>query len=475
MVLVCLLFFIGVICDSIILALSGWVLSDAAAWITALATFALSVVGVITYLANHQLVLAARAQAKASDDSISEIRRDRELAHRPFLTFESVFKTPISRATEFAAVAEILADEMKLGAANSGRLVRALLGPKPLDLRVRNIGKGLALECQYFAWFTFFAPGMSHAIGIAYASPRFPLSSEPSEISYVNAVPYLEEKMPLALLDHADLRSEQVVEALVCADQFKKLYRFLRSDTLPQIYPDDYGESETPEWTQAIGVEDPPQSTPPPTSAFDKHVVEGPPLGKWTKVVAEATPTHVHHFDQVTRARLQDRIGLLIPEIMVSESSAEGMSFRREQHGNKGECVVSCGPGPLLTILQSIPDNADVALPIVGLTRVWYDSLRAVLAILAELRVGTAYLGIGLHLAGHLSVARSGLSFDCGPAPPRDLGERAVLTWSRRLPSAVSVDDDARILLLYLLPDLLHSYGYIEYRDVIKWLWSEIL
>lgn len=43
---------------------------------------------------NNRLVAAAEAEAKASLATVEEIRRDRELAYRPYLTFEITIATP---------------------------------------------------------------------------------------------------------------------------------------------------------------------------------------------------------------------------------------------------------------------------------------------------------------------------------------------------------------------------------------------
>jgi hypothetical protein len=136
--------------------------------VTACATVAPAVVGLISIVANDRLIRTSIDQANAPRDVINETIRDRELAHRPVLTFVSPFYDPLSDSNAWTS----------LGTQMMSTAGRQPLSMKPLDVRIANIGRGLAEECHFCARVTPVEEGMPRRADALSVSDRFPMGFE---------------------------------------------------------------------------------------------------------------------------------------------------------------------------------------------------------------------------------------------------------------------------------------------------------
>jgi len=181
--------------------------------VTALATAVLAILTWRVVTENAKLIAAAEKQATASLATVEEIKRDRELAYRPYLiwTFTEFRETEYDPTTDYSDT-----------------------------LRVQNIGRGPAVNGVYCMLL----------VKTWRRSPTF--DSPPGDDGPMKSYGQAGPRPPEDFLGYQDEGGRW--EAMFCEDQLGNVYRFRPLVTKPDIWPAEKTERSSG-WVEWYRVE----------------------------------------------------------------------------------------------------------------------------------------------------------------------------------------------------------------------------
>jgi hypothetical protein len=191
----------------------------------AVATIALAWFGFKTFQSNKELIEATVEDARASTEMVAEVRRDRDLEVQPFLVFEH----PV--------FSEITTEKLR---------------------GIRNVGRGPALACSYLiacpchkenSPATCYGRGSAFNLGPGQTTEglnRAVPSGPVIEMEVVDAeAPGVQTAFSGLQVPEGD---GPCLEIVLCQDQFRRRYRFVRGQLLPDIVTP--GEVGSGHWAQ---------------------------------------------------------------------------------------------------------------------------------------------------------------------------------------------------------------------------------
>lgn len=178
-------------------------------------------------------------QADLSAELVQEVRVDRELGWRPWLAIRSYTRPGFTERT----MGQQTAGMVSLAASQEDAV-------RPLDpnmrVTIQNIGRGLALRCQYIGYYSIpedgapargLDPTAGRFVGgrAYYATGAFNLGAGDERSLQANQVP---GPSVMAAVDGTDTAHPAAeVNILLCLDQFGRAYRFRSGRALPDTWP----------------------------------------------------------------------------------------------------------------------------------------------------------------------------------------------------------------------------------------------
>jgi hypothetical protein len=430
--------------------------------VTAWATAALAFVGAVSIGANAFLIRVASAEARASQDLVQETKRDRELAHRPFLTYLSPFQDPLAAPAAWTLLSEQLTQLTGV----------SLPRTEPLSVRVGNIGNGLAIDCQYVALFTFSEESMDRRLEAVYVSERAALAAGGGPID-LTARPLESEEAPPAIKDLTEPSREGAVEALMCSDIFEKRYRFVRGKPIPQVWPDDYAGKPRPDWSCAGSRLEVPAPNRPPSPSFSGALNANPGFAS-IGIVLEGAPHRPESFDSEQLSAINDWLVSAGGEGRISTFGPDCVIGTFVTSPNEPESVVRIVPGPMISIHRQAP-GAPERFRIVRATDWWCSTMVSATRLLDCLEVKRTYLGIFYANLGAEGLNTEGFDFAPAPAPRRVATDIPRRPWSAYFPSPVPVTRLDPRLITRLEFRLWEAYSYLDCESAFDWLERHVL
>lgn len=441
----------------------GWSPDTVTAWATA----GLFAVGAVSIVANIFLVVAgfreasaARAESENSRKLIEEVNRDRELAYRPFLSFESLVPNPLE------ASADLLASTIDF-------FPSATPVTLPISIDVANIGRGLAIGCQYAAYFPFVESAGHRPTTATYESDHSALP-ESSQVRSIHASQIAESALPKIIADLVEGERELSHEALVCLDQFGKKYRFIRGKILPEIWPDDYLADREPSWAAGVGTKSKHCTIGEARGGFLSTLTGGVKNRPYLAVVVRADAPSIRLFTPSERAVIQTWVTEVRPDARAEQSDAQGIAYgvtSQERLGTMDwRLRIDMGLGVTLCVPAPVEDQPDGdALALVQSVAWWMRSTRDVRQLLERLGLDRVHLGYAAWTVTMDSRPIVSIHFSPAPSPPRDAVRATAIEWHDALPISLKLADIQPTLLLPLLPSLFDTYSYRDYEPTLEW------